>query len=563
LSPNSERHRILATLTEAKQLHDTDPRRAADLARRVLAANPASTEAALVLGAAARRSGDLATAQDVLTTLARAQPNAWGVFYELGMTHDLRGDNDAAAAALGRAIALNPQSARARHALAVALYKNDQPEAAMATIAPLVDADPEYPAFRSLRAAIHMQLGNAHDALSDYALLLADDPASAPLWHSRGHALKAIGAETEAVAAYRQALLLDPGFSEAWWSLANLKTSRFAAADVVAMRSAPAGDDSAWLNFALGKALEDAGDYAEAFARFARGNALRRQATPHDAAASSNLMRRTIAVFTPALMDARSGSGAPDRDPIFIVGMPRSGSTLVEQILASHSAVEGASELPDIPAIARRLATSAAAAGQTYPDCLAALPPQDFAALGREYLARTRIRRLLARPYFVDKFPGNALHIGLIHLMLPNARIIDVRRNPLACCVSLFKQAFAAGQAYSYDLEDLGRTYAEYVTLMTHFDTIMPGRVLHLSYEALVENPAAQIERLLAHCGLDFEPACLRFFETERVIRTPSAQQVRKPIFRDGLDQWRHFERWLGPLKAALGPLAEVSPAQD
>lgn len=549
----------LQTLAEAKRLLDSDPRRAMVLARRVLASDPDSKAAALLCGAAARRSGDVNAALAVLIPLAAALPGQWGVHHELGMARMAAGDDAAAAVALEHATRLNPASSMARHALATALYRLDHVEAALAAIDPLVEAQPAAPAFRSLRAASQMQLGNAAAALADYAVLLAADPGSARLWHSRGHALKSIGREAEAVQAYRQAIALDPAFGEAWWSLANLKTWRFDSADIAAMQAAgSSAGDGGWRDFALGKAFEDIGRYPDAFDHYARGNAIRRLATPHDANAASDFMQRTIAAQDPAFFAARSGVGMADADPIFVIGMPRSGSTLIEQILASHSAVEGASELPDVPAIARRLATSATAAGQAYPEYLASLDPAIFARLGAEYLARTRIRRPLSRPRFVDKLPGNFQHTGLVHLMLPNARIIDVRRNPMACCVSLFKQAFAAGQGYACDLGDLGRSYADYVALMTHFDTIMPGRVLHLSYEALVDDPVGQTRRLLAHCDLGFEPACLRFFETDRVIRTPSAQQVRRPIFRDGLDHWRHFEPWLGPLKAALGPLADA-----
>ncbi len=538
-------------LAEARRLIDTDPRRAAALASQLLAARPGHGEAALILGASLRRAGEPAAAHDVLVPLAVAMSGAWGVHYELGMALAALGDDVAAVAALDRATGLNPQSSLAWHALAAALYRLDRFEAALAAIDPLVMAQPTEAAFRALRAATRLQLGQAVPALADYDALLAADPASAPLWHSRGHALKALGDEPAAVEAYRRAIGLDPGFDEAWWSLANLKTFRFTADDMARMRGA--GEPGAWRHFALGKACEDNGDYAKAFQHYAGANALRRASHPHDADAAKAQVRRTIALLTPAFFAARAGVGAPDPDPIFMIGMPRSGSTLVEQILASHSAVEGASELPDLPALARRLA-----AGRSWPAALAAVPLADFATLGRDYLAATKIRRPLGRRFFTDKFPGNFHHIGLIHLMLPNARIIDVRRQPLACCVSLFKQAFARGEAYSHDLADLGRAYADYAELMTHYDTVLPGRVLRLSYEALVADPAAQIERLLAHCGLPFEQACLRFFETERVIRTPSAQQVRLPIFRDGLDQWRHFEPWLGPLKAALGPLADA-----
>ena len=273
----------------------------------------------------------------------------------------------------------------------------------------------------------------------------------------------------------------------------------------------------------------------------------------------ADFVERTIATFDPRFLAERSSVGLDAADPIFVLGMPRSGSTLIEQILASHSAVEGASELPDITAMARHLSSLAAAETghkEAYPGSLADMPPAAFAELGAAYLERTRVRRSAGRPFFVDKFPGNFMHVGLIHLMLPKARIVDVRRNPLACCVSLFKQCFAQGQAYSYDLADLGGYFIQYEKLMAHFATVLPGRVLRVSYEAMVEDPEHQVRRLLDYCGLEFEAGCLNFFETDRAIRTPSSEQVRRPIFRDGLDQWRNFQPWLEPLVDALGPLA-------
>ncbi len=311
--------------------------------------------------------------------------------------------------------------------------------------------------------------------------------------------------------------------------------------------SALAGQDRAFVHFALAKALEDGGDHAASFAHYSQGNAGFAATARHDAAAHHDFIRRSIATFSPAFFAARAGSGCPAPDPIFVLGLPRSGSTLVEQILASHSLVEGASELPDLTAMARRLARNG-----RYPEVLADLAPGDFAALGGEYLERTRVHRPLGRAFFVDKFPGNVLHIGLIQLMLPNARIIDARRAPLATCVSLFKQAFAAGQAYSHDLGDLGRYYADYVDLMTHFDTVLPGRVHRIDHEALVERPEIEIRRLLSYCRLQFEPQCLAFHETRRTIRTASSEQVRQPLNRRGIDQWRQFEPWLGRLVEAL-----------
>lgn len=449
-----------------------------------------------------------------------------------------------------------PDFAPARLHLAIALQRLDESEAALGAVDPLVGAFPDAVTPRALRAAIRMGLGREREASADFVAALERAPDDAALWLGQGHALRALGQQAAAVEAYRRAIALSPGFGEAWWSLANLKTWRFATGDIARMRDALATDtllpvDRSHLHFALGKALEDERDYPGSFAHYQAANAARRAIAPYDAAAHSAFVRRTIATFDESFLAARAGAGCDAGDPIFILGMPRSGSTLVEQILARHSAVEGASELPYITAIARRIATDGG--GAPYPERLAALDRGSLAALGADYLERARVHRPLARSHFVDKFPGNFLHVGLIHLILPRARIIDVRRDARACCVSLFKQSFARGQAYSYDLGDLGRYHADYVDLMAHFDRVLPGRVLRLSYEALVEDTEHETRRLLDHIGLDFEPECLRFFAGERAVRTPSSEQVRQPIFRDGLEQWRHFAPWLEPLTTALG----------
>ena len=466
------------------------------------------------------------------------------------------GRPEAAVGLLAAALARAPDFLPARLALAVALYGLDRAQEALAEIELVLARQPDLGEALGLRAAIRVQLGDVGGAITDYAAVLAADPDQPRMWLSQGHALKIVGRQAEAVAAYRQSLALAPDLGEAWWSLANLKTWRFEPGDLDAMTGLLArGDlgleDRAHLAFALGKALEDAARYGEAFEHYRQGNAQRRAVTPYDADAHHAFVQRTMAVFTPAFLAARVEMGCPAPDPIFVVGLPRSGSTLVEQILASHSAVEGASELADLTGIAGRLAASS-----PYPEGLAALGPEDFAALGETYLARTQVHRKLGRAHFIDKFPGNFLHAGLIHLILPRARIIDVRRDPVGCCLSIFKQHFAQGQAYSYDLGDLGRYHADYVALMAHFDAVLPGRIHRVSYEALVADTEAEVRRLLAYCGLPFESQCLRFYETRRAVRTASSEQVRQPIFQDGVDQWRRFEPWLGPLKAALGPCA-------
>ncbi len=322
-----------------------------------------------------------------------------------------------------------------------------------------------------------------------------------------------------------------------------------------------AKDQRAQFEFALGKALEDAADYEAAFAHYAKGNELRRETIPYEAGDASIRVHRSVTTYTSRFYSKRVDWGATAPDPIFVVGLPRSGSTLIEQILSSHSQVEGTMELPEIISITRELrAQSANADGRSYHDVLATKSADDIRALGEAYIARTRIQRKSTAPFFIDKMPNNFFHVGLIHLILPNAKIIDARRHPLACCFSGFKQYFARGQNFSYGLEELGRYYRDYVALMAHFDSVLPGRVHRVIYERMVEDTEHEVRRLLDYCGLPFEDGCLRFFENERPVRTASSEQVRRPIYREGVDHWRHFEPWLSPLKAALGDVLEHYP---
>jgi len=314
--------------------------------------------------------------------------------------------------------------------------------------------------------------------------------------------------------------------------------------------------------FALGKALEDAAEYAESFAHYQNGNALRLERVPYSADDHSARVRRSKALYTRDFFREREGWGAEATDPIFIVGLPRAGSTLIEQILSSHSAVEGTMELPEILSLTRELRKRTAAPRSTaYHEVLAELTAEELRELGERYLERTRIHRKRGAPFFIDKMPNNFAHLGLIHLALPNARIIDARRHPLACGFSGFKQHFARGQSFTYSLNDIGRYYRDYVDLMAHFDAVLPGRVHRVIYENMVEDTEAEVRRLLDYCGLPFEAECLRFFENARPVRTASSEQVRQPIYREGVDHWRHYEPWLGPLKAALGPVLDVYPS--
>ncbi len=458
---------------------------------------------------------------------------------------------------LRRSLDLAPSFREARFNLATILHRRSRSTDALAEVDRLLALEPANPSYRNLRAAALARLGEFDAALQAYRTLLAEYPKQPKGWMSYGHALKTVGRTEEAIAAYRTALAQAPNLGEAWWSLANLKTVRFDADDVATMAAALAGrlpdEDRLHLEFALGKAAADRGEPAQAFAHYAEGNRIRSGQLRYDAADTTRAVERARAFFTAERFAARAGQGDPARDPIFIVGMPRSGSTLLEQILSSHSQVEGTTELPDIPALAWQVGARTSARGETaYPEALADLAAADLAALGRDYLDRTRPQRKTDRRRFIDKLPNNWLHVGFIRLILPNATIIDARRHPLACGWSNFTQHFARGQGFSYDLADFGRYYRDYAALMAHFDRVVPGAVHRVDHEAMTRDTEATVRALLAHCGLAFEPATLRFWETERAVRTPSSEQVRRPIFDSG-NAWRPYEPWLGPLKAALG----------
>jgi hypothetical protein len=367
--------------------------------------------------------------------------------------------------------------------------------------------------------------------------------------------LKTVGRQTDGVAAYRKAIELKPNLGEAWWSLANLKTVRFDEADIATMQSALktqglTDEDRFHLDFALGKAMHDAKKSGEAFAHYASGNALRRQYHPYKRGKLSSIVERSLEAFSAEVLNSPGGCQAVD--PIFVVGMPRAGSTLVEQVLASHSQVEGTSELPDMPAVARETGR--------YPDRAVALSPDERRTAGEAYLKRAAVQRRTDRQFFVDKLPNNWMFAPFIHLVLPNAKIIDARRHPHGCCFSNFRQLFARGQDFTYDLEDLGHYYADYVRLMAHMDTVLPGRVHRVIYERMVDDTEAEVRALLDYCGLPFEASCLAFYETERAVRTASSEQVRQPIYRQATEEWVPYEAHLDLLKAALGDVLTAYP---
>jgi cytochrome c-type biogenesis protein CcmH/NrfG len=517
----------------------------------------------LLAAAIALNEAKLSDAERLLSAHLTRQPADVAALRMLADTAGRLGQYDQAEALLAHCVALAPGFIAARYDYALVLHRQGKSQPALLEVERLIATDPHSPTYRDLKASALMRLGDIDAAIQIYHGLVSDLPTEVQVWLSYGHALKAGGRTADGVEAYRQAIRLDPRSGEAYWSLANLKTVRFRPDERAAMdRLYRSGDldlrAQAYIGFALGKAFEDEGRFSDSFACYAEGNRLRRSQVAYQAAETRAYGARCKDLFTADFFAARAGWGLEAADPIFIVGLPRSGSTLLEQILASHSQVEGTQELPDIGLIVRDVGGLIAGAGpRLYPQGLARLTRDQCRELGQNYIDRTRILRRAGRPFFIDKAPNNFEHIGLIQMILPKARIIDARRDPLSTCLSAFKQNFALGQDFTYSLEDLGAYYRDYVALMAHFDAVLPGKVHRVIYQAMVEDAEAETRRLLDFCGLPFEPRCLRFWENARAVRTASSEQVRRPIFRDGLEHWRNFEPWLGPLKAALGPVLE------
>jgi tetratricopeptide (TPR) repeat protein len=504
--------------------------------------------------------GDLVPAEKMIRAYLLRRGNdveAMRLLARIALELDVLDDADVLLAAV---VELAPDYKAARYDYARALLRRHKHAPALKQLEILLQQEPDNRVYKTTYATTWVGLGDHERALALYRELLVDAPRAPDLHLSVAHTLKTLGRTQESIAAYRQAADSRPNFGDAYWSLANLKTYRFTDDELTTMIESEASPkiglvDRYHMCFALGKALEDRGDYERSFRYYERGNALRKSESPYQAAYVEKNTELQIQVCTREFFAARTGVGAPEPDPIFIVGLPRSGSTLLEQILASHSAVEGTMELSDIAsAVVDLEGHNKDPENRPYPAVLAALKPEDFRRLGEKYIADTRAYRS-GKPYFIDKMPNNFRHIGFIHLILPNAKIIDARREPMACCFSNFKQLFAAGQDFTYSIGDIARYYRTYVELMNHWDAVLPGRVLRVQHEAVVEDLEGNVRRILDYCGLEFEPACLEFYKTERSVRTASSEQVRQPIFKEGLDQWRHFEPWLGPLKDALGDL--------
>jgi predicted Zn-dependent protease len=461
---------------------------------------------------------------------------------------------------LESALVLAPEYDALRYDYVQVLLRRHKHVRAREELDKLLEKHPDNRDYRTTYATICTGFGDSEKALLLYREVLAQTPDGPELHLSIAHALKTVGSTAEAIQSYRAAAAARPRFGDAYWSLANLKTYRFTDAEIAQMRADEASpriglEDRYHMCFALGKALEDRGEYGESFAFYERGNTLKKSECRYRPEPLERNARLQAEVCTRDFFDARQGAGCDSRAPIFIVGLPRSGSTLLEQILASHSKVEGTMELADIPRLVQDLqGRETKDSIPRYPGILAEVQPEEFRRLGEKYLADTRAYRT-GKPFFIDKMPNNFRHLGLIHLMLPNAKIIDARRDPLACCFSNYKQLFASGQQFTYSVEDITRYYRMYVDLMAHWDRALPGKIMRVQHEDIVENLESNVRRILEFCDLDFEPACVDFHKTERRIHTASSEQVRQPINREGLDQWRHYEPWLGPLKAALAPL--------
>ena len=528
-----------------------DARNAAAAAERISSLKNLPSE--VVRAGSLFSDGDLSAAENILRAYLRTSSDDVEALRLLARIQHQRDVLDEAESLLEAALEVKPNYVAARLDYVRVLIDRQKYLRAREETDTLLRLEPGNRAYLSLYAAACVGLGEYEPAIALYRELLAASPASADLHVSLGHSLKAVGRRKEATESYQMAAAARPSFGDAWWSLANLKTYRFSQNEIAQMRAADAAPgtdpvDRYHLCFALGKALEDRNEFAESWQFYERGNALKRAESRYHPDITETNTRKQGEVCTAQFFAARVGVGVPNLDPIFIVGLPRSGSTLIEQILASHSLVEGTHELSEIQRIAVEIR---GLEDNRYPAVLAELTPEEFRRLGERYITDTRAYRQ-GKPFFIDKMPNNFCHIGLIHLMLPNAKIIDVRRDPMACCVSNLRQLFAQGQEFTYSIEDIARYYRTYLELMRHWDAVLPGRILRVWYEDVVEDLEGNVRRILEFCGLEFEPACVEFYKTERSVSTASSEQVRRPIFLGGLFQWRNYEPWLGPLKDKL-----------
>ena len=516
--------------------------------------------------AAAMVKNDVSTAERILKKHLYEKPTDVSAIRMLAEVAIRCGQDNQAEKLLLRCLELAPSFAAARYNYALLLQRREDSPRALIEIEKCLEAEPDRPGYRNLAAVILGRVGEFSRASEMYARLLAEYPDQARVWLSYGHVLKTEGRQQEAIDAYRACIERDPQLGEAYWSIANLKTFRFEQSDLSAMKQqmedSSLSDKERWhLHFALGKAYEDTADYEESFRHYADGNALYLANHTYDADYITTRTERLMSGFSRDYFEKRKGLGSTAPDPIFIIGMPRAGSTLLEQILSCHSAIEGTSELPDMITLAQQLRAEADTQEvAAYASVLAQKSAEELSELGDLYIERTRIHRKTDRPFFIDKMPNNFLYLGIIQSILPNAKIIDARRHPMGCCFSNFKQFYAKGQNFSYSLEDISRFYRDYVRLMAHFDEVLPGRVHRVFYEDTVADTERVVREMLEYCELEYEPECLRFFESQRPVRTASSEQVRQPINRKGVEQWQNYEPWLEPLKETLGDVLDEYP---
>lgn len=513
----------------------------------------------------ALRDNRFAEAHEMLARVLEKRPGDSGAMHLMAQALLGLGRKEEGEALLARCVHLDPDFAAARYSYAAALANLNKPDAALEQLGFLLKKDPRNLLYRNLKAVVLTAIGNHAQSLNCYSEMARDFPHSPHVWISYGSALRSVGLRGESMAAYRKAIELRPSLGEPRWSLAALN-HQFTDAEITQMESQLAhadlsGEDRMYLHFALGKIFGDKRQYDKSFQNYARANAIKRLSIEYDATFLTKHVRDCKALFTRAFFEGRAGTGCDSQGPIFIIGMQRAGSTLVEQILAGHSAIEATAELPNISLLAEHIGENIARnTGCNYPAVLAKIDAETLGGFGEQYLETTRPHRKLGRPFFTDKMPYNFLHVGLIHLILPNAKIIDVRRHPLACCFSNFSLHFKSGALFAYRLSELGQAYADYVELMAHFDRVLPGRIYRVFYEELVRSPETEIHRLLEHLGLPFEQSCLDFHKSSRAMDSASSEQVRRPLYHDALEQWRPYETWLGPLKTALGPVLEAYP---
>ena len=583
-----------AALRQARQLLASDPAAASRQARQLLQSHPGDPAVLRLLGAALRKlgkaaeaaraeqeaidastrspahreaaravaAGDRKRAAAILEALIARDETDVVALVMLGLQLSTDSEFEIAESLLRKATESAPKDSSARMALAEHLQRARRATDALAELDRLDAAKRKTTDALSLRASVLRDLGRQEEEVAILRQLADAEPRPENYWIRLGHAFRTLGKIDEAVAAYRQVLARAPHEGTSWWSLANLKTVRFSDAEIATMEAGLAATrdqptNCIRLQFALGKAFEDRGDVDRAFRHYDQANRLRDSRSTYNPNQIKTWVDRAEAIYTPEFFADRAGGGSPAKDPVFVVGMQRSGSTLVEQILDSHPDIEGTAELNELPTIIREQGNLAHRRGIQFNEHLSRMSGDELRALGEDYLQRTRTYRLTDKPSFTDKMPANWLYVGVIRLILPNAKIVDVRRHPLDCCFANWKQLYGKGLEHTYSMENMGRYYADYVRLLRVVDQAQPNMIHRVIYERLVEDVEGEVRRLLDYIGLPFDEACLNFHASERSVRTISAEQVRRPINREGIGRWRPYEQWLAPLKTGLGPALE------